>query len=281
MSSVLVQPSTYPSWRPLRPEEEKVQFATIEQKLDQTTDRFVSDLAKYLQSARDDVIVRAKRLRKRGWSQLREMSVRANFVGYRSYLKTHMNDLYQTSKTLAAKEMGVSGPVTSEAFSQWLDSKAQIVSRLHVSLLDAKIQTALLARTKGQTVEEVIGGVFDDFATKELAKGGGLLGVLSLQGGRRDVIQRYQEEIQTLTWSAILDQRVCAVCAFLDGLTWYADDASVVWPPIHWECRCILVPTMKGSPYTPTVTGLSDSWYDLPEEYKEFGRIVGAYQGEE
>ena len=61
---------------------------------------------------------------------------------------------------------------------------------------------------------------------------------------------------------ATLDQRTCVLCANLDGRTW-DDPAKAVVPVIgtHSQCRCVLVPIIKGLPGVefPTSTRASMS----------------------
>jgi len=268
------------SWREMRPEEGRVQFGVIEDRLDEAAKTFEAELRGFFERVRDRVLERAVRLRKRGWAQLEGLTVRDSITGYRPWLKSYINDLYQFSKTLASKEIERTTPITTEAFQGWLNAKVQIVSRLHTALLDAKIRTSVLARERGEAVGDVIGRVFDDFAEKELQRGGHLLSVLALQAGRRDVFLANRDILNSLTWSAILDRRVCPVCAYLDGTTWAADDPTLLWPPIHWLCRCLLIMTPAGAAFQPTIQGLDAAWFDVPESYHRFGRLVGAYQGE-
>ncbi|WDL96396.1 phage portal protein family protein [Alicyclobacillus sp. ALC3] len=49
--------------------------------------------------------------------------------------------------------------------------------------------------------------------------------------------------VQGAQWSAVMDQKTCELCGSLDGLVISADnpDFDIFRPPLHYNCRCILV----------------------------------------
>jgi len=47
--------------------------------------------------------------------------------------------------------------------------------------------------------------------------------------------------VERVRWNAMLDDRVCDLCADMDGRVWNVDEAPE--PPIHPNCRCILTPS--------------------------------------
>ena len=66
-----------------------------------------------------------------------------------------------------------------------------------------------------------------------------------------------REKIQGFQFSAVMDQKTTAVCASLDQKRFRIEDASALVnrPPLHWNCRSILLPILIGD-VEPEWTGL-------------------------
>lgn len=58
------------------------------------------------------------------------------------------------------------------------------------------------------------------------------------------VVERWRDEdvIVGWQWDAIMDMATCPVCADLHGRFWAKDDSSVIFPPVHPNCRCSILP---------------------------------------
>lgn len=52
--------------------------------------------------------------------------------------------------------------------------------------------------------------------------------------------------VDTVVWSAILDDRVCTECSELDGQEFYLLDETKPMPPLHPFDRCFYVPSVSG-----------------------------------
>lgn len=51
--------------------------------------------------------------------------------------------------------------------------------------------------------------------------------------------------LKALQWCATLDPRTCLGCGVEDGEQWEPDDSTHMVPPLHWNCRCVVVPITK------------------------------------
>jgi SPP1 gp7 family putative phage head morphogenesis protein len=65
--------------------------------------------------------------------------------------------------------------------------------------------------------------------------------------GREEGFDDIANEIGAYQWSAILDDRTCDLCESLDGQYFEPGDPALaeLKPPIHPNCRCILVAVLK------------------------------------
>ena len=65
--------------------------------------------------------------------------------------------------------------------------------------------------------------------------------------GRENGFEDIANEIGGYQWSAILDDRTCPICESLDGTYFEPGDPALaeLKPPIHPNCRCILVAVLK------------------------------------
>jgi len=62
---------------------------------------------------------------------------------------------------------------------------------------------------------------------------------------KKKVLEANSEIISGLVFTAILDSRTSAICSSYDGL-FQSKDNLKVQPPLHWHCRSVLVPVLKG-----------------------------------
>lgn len=53
-----------------------------------------------------------------------------------------------------------------------------------------------------------------------------------------------EDVIEKLRFVATLDGRTTAICASLDGNEYDIDDEDIPQPPLHWNCRSVLVPVI-------------------------------------
>lgn len=57
------------------------------------------------------------------------------------------------------------------------------------------------------------------------------------------------------------DSRVCPTCAQLDGTVWALDSNELVRPPVHFNCRCTLIPVLNVASSDPAAPP-SQTWMD-------------------
>ena len=69
----------------------------------------------------------------------------------------------------------------------------------------------------------------------------------SVNLGRENGFNDIRDEIGGYQWSALLDHRTCPICKSLDGTYFEPGDSALaeLKPPIHPNCRCILVAVLR------------------------------------
>jgi uncharacterized protein with gpF-like domain len=263
-------------WRELRPEEAGLHLDVYVDKLDTAVARMHGTLRTVLADVHESVVAAALQVSdRRRWDQLRGIVLADKMGEYRRAIKGHLNDIYQFTKAKAAVEYGIRAPVTSGEFVAWMESKSQLLAGLHATVLETRVRNAVMSAPTQGLMQARVSDVFDSFSDYELPKGMELAATLSVQAGRDDV-HADLPDIERFTYSAILDQRVCPVCRKLDGVTWWATDPTIIHPPLHFWCRCILVGTLADALYKPEVTGLPPD-FQLPEAHRRFVESLGAY----
>jgi SPP1 gp7 family putative phage head morphogenesis protein len=95
------------------------------------------------------------------------------------------------------------------------ETNAQIISRVRSAIEISRANAATLVQTSVATVAN--NSRMETFKTNE------------------DVIKRYR-------FITALDQVVCPICAAAADRTWKPGDDRMPNPPLHYNCRCLLVP---------------------------------------
>ena len=69
----------------------------------------------------------------------------------------------------------------------------------------------------------------------------------AVNAGRESGFREIIDIVGAFQWSAILDEKTCPNCRELDGKYFEPDDPQlqIIKPPLHPNCRCILVAVLK------------------------------------
>lgn len=67
---------------------------------------------------------------------------------------------------------------------------------------------------------------------------------------RKNEFIKYENEIAAFQFSAIMDDRTSDICSELDGLVFGKEDLNKYTPSLHYQCRSVVVPVLKGESYT-------------------------------
>lgn len=172
-------------------------------------------------------------------------------------LKKNLRKHYMDQKAQATKEVkkDFAQPLPTDKFLELLETETyQYVGDWEYMIRKATKQKLINAIKDGKPLSSVI-GVLDNEG-RELSE-------VSLERYARtkltEVMNRARIEafeesgiVDAYQYSAIMDDRTTEVCAGLDGKIFEAGTEPV--PPLHFNCRSVLIPITKFERYEPSTT---------------------------
>lgn len=142
-------------------------------------------------------------------------------------------------------------PVNAQPY---LAAKARAAAQLLGLRLVAALVWESLDQIKTGTLDvDALRAVMETLSARELLKSAQISVGEAISFGRRDAAESIRDDIEYAQYSAILDRRVCEVCAGLDGLEVSLDDPRYEqYMPPNPEClggdrcRCVWILVFKG-----------------------------------
>lgn len=259
--------------------DKKVNYAKIENYLDDAQARLVASLGKIVKDSVNQLVseVRKKNIIGKAslWS-VANLSLK-NFDAFRMTLKRGLKDALSTGRSDGEDEAGSSkknivdpqGPnVDPEEYLN--DLAASISQTIKGGLLD-KIKTIIREGIRnGKSFSQIMAEVDDAVKGYDvsLARDGVdgepvAANVLettirtnlntAYNEGRQEYFESTPDLIQAYQFSAVMDGRTSERCAELHGKIFKPSEARSYMPPMHYNCRSVLVPiTILDD--TPTIT---------------------------
>lgn len=159
-----------------------------------------------------------------------------------------------------------------------LREKAGAISEYQINLLENKIRFLLQQAYENNltlfSVLLLLSSIFIDFTAKgkTVDKGISYLSIWALQLGRWAAVSLSGREIIAKQFSAIIDERTCKLCLFLDQkvVTIENPDFYAMSVPFHFSCRCVEIPVYVGEKI------IASEKYKRPDKdlLEEFGGLV-------
>lgn len=188
-----------------------------------------------------------------------------------STLTEIQRNMFEIGKKSAATEMEVAVPPTNKEVRGAIK-----VQNTNIADDFARKQKAIVINTvteiigkRGGDIKKIDFSVIGTVTEKELKKmtKANILGlktltvVGSVNTGRTSIFERYPEEIHSMQYSAIMDNRTSAHCMSLDGRVVKAgsSDFYAYSPPQHYNCRSIWVEILKEEEFKPVIRGIPKS----------------------
>lgn len=255
----------------------KVDFKKIENKLndyDQSVMDESRSVVKKMLSDLFDQIEKKNILKSGDATRMDSLSLKYK-KELKQILKASFTQLFKDAKSQAATELekGVyAKPVTSQEFLDLIEQETyQFVGDYEYTILK-RVKAELVAAIKdGRPLSSVLDMLPDDL--KELSE-------VQIQRYARtkhtEVMNNarveYFESTQVVAayqYSAILDDRTSDICAGLHGKIFEKGTEPI--PPMHFNCRSMLIPITKYEEYKPTETIKGQSVDDFIDENKGKG----------
>jgi SPP1 gp7 family putative phage head morphogenesis protein len=246
----------------LGPYDAKVNYSKLESQLQTANDDLMKAGKELISEIFDDLIDQIQKLKVIGnanpdLSKLQSLKVRKK-KEFQMLLKRYLTQFYYESKVTAREEITnnkgtYAKPMPSDAFLQYLedDTFAYVKDWEYRVTQDARIamQNAVkdgkplssvvsLLDTDGRTDSETSLDRYSRTKYTEVMNRG-----RTEEFEKSGVVQGYQ-------YSAVMDDRTTDICAGLNGCTFKAGDEPI--PPMHFNCRSLLVPITIFEDFTPT-----------------------------
>jgi len=189
-------------------------------------------------------------------------------------------EMFEVGKKSAANEMSVLAPATkAEVKGVMRVQNDALIEQLSASIENAakSAVTQIASKNAGRVTNTSATDAVDaaSAAIEKALEGVATMKTLALSGavnlGRATIFDRYPEKVYAIQYSAILDEKTCDTCLSLDGRVMEPSVAlSDYNPPVHWECRCILVEILHDEEFKPDIE-------DVPGSIPKV-RDLGQYQ---
>ena len=182
-------------------------------------------------------------------------------------LRSHLKSVVKKAQFQAAKELGTTVRLSEElGIVPEFDSILAFTVKKVASDIASDVENnatlpALKELGNGAGKDELIQKVDDSLVSliegNALYASTGAVVNQAINTARNNFFWGNKEKIQGFQFSAVMDQKTTAVCASLDQKTFRIEDASALVnrPPLHWNCRSILLPILIGD-VEPEWTGL-------------------------
>lgn len=207
-------------------------------------------------------------------------------------IKKHFRESWQKHVTIAQSELfkqNFANIVPSETFLQWLESETfDYVGDWSFNITKEAAVEMRNAIRDGRPLSSVT-GVLDDTgkeASRVSAERFARTKFTEIANRARLHAFEQAKVVDGVQYSAILDSRTTVVCAGLHGKKFKLAEAPI--PPLHFNCRSIVIPILIFEEYTPdtkpnetmqTIVGGKLTEVPIPDRTKSLGDFVKKHGG--
>ncbi len=255
----------------------KVNFKKIETKLNDYDQSVMDESAKIVKKMLADLqdqIEKKKIVQNQNVDRIDSLSLKYK-KELKQVLKTSFVQLFKDAQSQASQELLKSDytkPLTNEEFLALIETEAyNFVGDYEYSILK-KVRVELIAAIKDGKSLSAVQGLLD----KDLQELSDVQIERFARTKHTEVMNNARVEffdstgvVAAYQFSAVLDDRTSDICAGLHGKIFNAGDEPI--PPMHFNCRSILVPITKYEDYKPTESIKGQSVDDFIEENKGQG----------
>jgi hypothetical protein len=247
-------------YRTLTFAERKVNFETIQQKMDELETQFVTAATALLHNARDAFMAAFTRAAHAGDTQaIKDATLKAQ-AEYAKIIKSALKSAFEFGKTNAAKEIDVQAPPNPAETLRQIDIQSDTIAEQQIAKIVSESKTAYVeALNRGESTTAALGSA--DAAAEEtidtLAEDTSAIVITSyVNNGRDAVFTQNSDDIYALQRSELLDKKTCNFCLSIDGRVVEKDDSFAKIPSFHSNCRGIWVAIMNDEQDKPAITGI-------------------------
>ncbi|MDY6835504.1 MAG: phage portal protein [Chloroflexota bacterium] len=175
---------------------------------------------------------------------------------YLEVFKGYMPDVYEQAvregyllihpEPAFRSKQDVIEPILNEDASKWLDTRMTWAAKEVGDELEKTLRGAIKTGfDQGESMDDIalrIQGVWDNCSEQRAIRIARTEVITASNVGARDGYKR--AGIQFKEWYAAIDERVCEICAGLNGKVFRIDTGEM--PPAHVMCRCTILPVLGG-----------------------------------
>lgn len=268
--------------------EKKVNFAQVRKVLDTSEETALPEIRRiakkiytdYVQQIRDKGIVRGFRPEKVNELETKFMR------DFKLTFRGHFMSLFRDSIAEARKEILPNGTKTTkfsdallpEEFEEALDAESFKIAGDYASTVKKKANNILMEGIKaGRSEAEIVTAIRDTLGEATEAWIAAVVRTKTTEvynNARRSYWENDElasQIVEAYQFSAIMDNRTSDVCSELDGKVFErGDDIDRVVPPLHFNCRSLLIPITKFEDYESVKVPSLEKINDLGGGLKEF-----------
>jgi len=254
--------------------EKKVDFVTLERKFVDNTDKWAKELSTTFQVIQEDLIMKLKKgkwIENKRTDKVNDLTLK-NTKTIETKLKASMRSMFNLGLEDAKKEINVKTFVNlneEEMFDLVVnESAAFTTANITADILTKAKLTISNGIKEGLSTNEVVKQIKDIFAKYDVDVDGANITMnvrtTSTNAYNSSKMAYFQPsvdsgDIKAYQYSAILDGRTSAICNSLNGKIFLADEVSDVTPPLHPNCRSLLIPITKDEVTDKSIFGATDA----------------------
>lgn len=264
--------SGFVGWRKLTFAEDKVDFGSIEERMNALQDEFTKEATDVMNAAKDTFVKKLQSALDNGDTKA-VADLEIKFVNeYKKLIKDYMKKAMEYGKNNAATEMDVNTPPNASDTLASIDLLADTIAWKAASDIEAQAKISAVNGMKKMSeknafasVIQVVGQIdeaIEEVITKVVSTAAGLVINQAINMGRKDVFDRNADQIYALQRSEILDEVTCDFCLSMDGRIVGLDDKWAAEDCFHTNCRGIWVEILHEEPEKPDIDGVPDNLAD-------------------
>ena len=235
--------------------EKKVNFAKIDDDQQKLTEKYVAELSEAYKLSINALIndIKTKKIiEKKRLDQINKLQLKYQPRLKKIYLDMNKESYMKGTESIEKKEFAIFGPeaLDDEDIAQWLSENAiytetveaqEILKKVKGTIMDG-IREGAGSREMMTMVEDTLKGYdivlksprIETIVRTNVSK--------AYNESRKDQYVKLNDEIKAYQFSAIMDGRTSPVCTKLDQKIFKPSELSYYNPPIHYNCRSLIVP---------------------------------------
>jgi phage gp29-like protein len=256
----------FKAFRKLTFAEGKVNFDSLNDKMDELEGQFDSETKALLQEARQTYMATFTKAAHAGDTKAIKDATLKVQDAYARIIKNSLKSAFEFGKNNAAKEIGANAPANPAEVLRRIDIQSAAIADAQIAEIVTDSKNAYVeALSKGNSVTAALAAAdaaADAAITTLTRDASSILTAGYINHGRDTVFDRNADDIYALQRSELLDARTCPYCESIDGRIVEKDDDFGRNTIFHSGCRGIWVAILKDEEELPRIDGIPQTLRD-------------------